>query len=89
MHIGVEQKADPGKSFVYYVDYLANQGYIPPNGRGWVDHIRVKGNEANHDIVIMSKSDAEELILFTEMLLKLIYEFPNRIPVKQKSSGTT
>jgi transcription elongation factor Elf1 len=36
MHIAVEQKADVGKSFRHYVDYLAQQGFIPPNGRGWV-----------------------------------------------------
>jgi hypothetical protein len=28
----------------------------------------------------MGKEDAEELILFSEMLLKFIYEFPNKIP---------
>ena len=64
-----------------YVEYLSNKGYVPPNGRGWVDHIRKKGNEANHEIVLMKKEDAEELILFSEMLLKFIFEFPNKIPV--------
>ena len=28
----------------------------------------------------MSKGDSEELILFAEMLLKFIYEFPSKIP---------
>jgi len=28
----------------------------------------------------MAQADAEELINFTEMLLKFIYEFPGRIP---------
>jgi hypothetical protein len=55
-------------------------GYVPPNGKGWVDHIRKKGNEATHEILLMSKTDAEELITFVEMLLKFIYEFPSRIP---------
>jgi hypothetical protein len=45
-----------------------------------VDHIRKKGNEANHEIAIMSRTDAEELISFIEMLLKFMYEFPARIP---------
>lgn len=80
MHIGVEQKADQGKNFIYYVEYLANNGFVPPNGKGWVDHIRKKGNEATHEIVLMKKEDAEELISFAEMLLKFIYEFPARIP---------
>jgi hypothetical protein len=55
---------------------------VPPNGRGWVDHIRTKGNEANHEIVLMSAEDALELISFSEMLLKFIYEFPSRVPKK-------
>ena len=80
MHIAVEQGAKPGSNFVSYVEYLADNGYVPPNGRGWVDHIRKEGNEANHEIVRMSPEDASELITFIEMLLKFIYEFPSRIP---------
>jgi len=80
MNIAVAQGASSGDTFVKYVEYLANQGYVPPNGKGWVDHIRKKGNEANHEIVLMSKSDADDLIAFIEMLLKFMYEFPNKIP---------
>ena len=80
MNIAVAQGATAGETFVKYVEYLAAQGYVPPNGRGWVDHIRKKGNEANHEIALMSKTDADELILFIEMLLKFMYEFPNKVP---------
>jgi Domain of unknown function (DUF4145) len=80
MNIAVGQKADENKPFIYYVQYLADHGYVPPNGKGWVDHIRNKGNEANHEIRLMNQPDAEELISFCEMLLKFIYEFPNRVP---------
>lgn len=80
MHLAVTQGANPGDSFISYVDYIAAQGYVPPNGRAWIDHIRKKGNEANHDIKIMAKQDAEELIVFAEMLLKFMFEFPSRVP---------
>lgn len=80
MHIGVEKGGDQGKGFVYYVEHLASHGYVPPNGKDWVDHIRKKSNEANHEIVIMNDSDAKDLIVFIEMLLKFIYEFPSMIP---------
>lgn len=80
MNIAVTQGAEAGKSFISYVEYLANHGYVPPNGKGWVDHIRKKGNEATHEIALMQQSDAEELISFAEMLLKFIYEFPAKIP---------
>ena len=76
MNIAVDKGAPPGISFQKYVDYLAQMHYVPPNGNEWVDTIRNKGNEATHEIVIMSQSDAEELINFAEMLLKFIYEFP-------------
>lgn len=65
---------------MYYVEYLATKGYVPPHGHGWVDHIRKKGNEANHDIVLMTEADARDLLGFAEMLLKFIYEVPARVP---------
>ena len=76
MNIGVQEGAQEGKSFVYYIEFLAEKGFIPPNGRTWVDHIRQKGNEATHEIALMTSADASELVTFTEMLLKFIYEFP-------------
>ncbi len=80
MNIAVTQGAEAGLRFIEYVDFLGENGFIPPNGRGWVDHIRRKGNEATHEIALMSKADAEELIAFSEMLLKFIYEFPAKVP---------
>jgi len=81
MNIGVTEGADVGgKNFVYYVEYLADKGFVPPNGRSWVDYIRQKGNEATHEIALMTKQDAEALIIFVEMLLRFIYEFPNMVP---------
>ena len=80
MNIAVEQGAADGLRFIEYVEYLATNGFIPPNGRAWVDHIRLKGNEATHEIALMTQADAEELVAFVEMLLKFIYEFPARVP---------
>lgn len=79
MHIAAAQGADPGKPFAFYVDYLAANHYIPPNGKAWVDHIRAKGNEATHELPAMDRADAEQLITFLEMLLRFIYEFHARI----------
>jgi len=80
MHTAVDKGADPGKSFLEYVDFLAAKGYITPDGKGWVDAIRRKGNEANHEIKAMNQNDAHELLTLVEMLLKVIYEFPARAP---------
>jgi hypothetical protein len=85
MHIAVSKGARNGLSFIEYVEFLAAKGYIPPDGEAWVDHIRTKGNEANHEIKIMNRSDAEELINFLEMLLKFIYEFPGKLKVNKSA----
>lgn len=81
-HLAVEKGADEGKSFVKYVDYLSDHHYIPPDGKDWVDHVRKKGNEATHEIVVMTQKDAMDLISFAEMLLRFIYEFPKRVPAQ-------
>lgn len=79
MHIAVEQGADPGLSFVKYVNYLDANGYIPPNGKKWVDFIRTSGNVANHEIVIKEKEETEKVITFLSTLLLVIYELPNAL----------
>lgn len=80
MNISVAEGAKEGLTFVQYVEFLANNGYVPPNGKHWVDHIRKKGNEATHQIALMGEADAHELLIFTEMLLRFIYEFPSIVP---------
>ncbi len=83
MHIAVDQGADPGKKFITYVNYLADNGYTPPNARTWVDEIRNLGNEANHEIVIMDEQAAKTILKFIEMLLKFNYEFPAEVNVPE------
>lgn len=79
MNIAFNKGAEEGKKFIYYVEYLNDNHYIPPNGKGWVDHIRVKGNEATHEITSMSKDDAIELLEFTELLLRFVFELPGKM----------
>lgn len=78
--LAVKQGAPPNRTFQQYVDYLADMGFVPPNGRGWVDYIRQRGNDAIHDIVIMSRDDAVAVVEFTGALLGFVYDFPSRIP---------
>ncbi|WP_299162835.1 DUF4145 domain-containing protein [uncultured Tenacibaculum sp.] len=79
MNISVSEGAKEGLNFVDYVNYLKDKNYIPPNGLKWVDEIRKHGNTANHKIVLKTKGEAFKILLFTEMLLKFIYELPNMI----------
>ena len=79
MHIAVEQGAKDGETFAKYIDYLDSNGFIPPNGKQWVDFIRKSGNVANHEIVIKEKEETEKVITFLSSLLLFIYELPNEM----------
>lgn len=89
MNIAVANGATENESFVAYVSYLADNGYVPPNGRAWVDYIRRRGNEATHEIELMGPDDSTALIGFTEMLLRFIYEFPSMVPAMRDAPTPT
>lgn len=76
MNLSVSEGADEGLSFQKYIDYLEQNGFIPPNGRKWVDLIRKLGNSANHKIEHKTEKDSKLILHFTGMLLKFIYEMP-------------
>ena len=76
MHVAVSFGAEAGKSFKFYVDYMADEHYFSPRSKNWVDSIRGFGNEANHEIKVNTKEEAEKMIKFCEMILKSNYEYP-------------
>ena len=80
MHIAVEKGAKAGDTFISYIDHLQTKNYIPPDSRHWVDYIRTRSNDANHDVAEFSAQDALALIELTEMMLRVIYEFPSKVP---------
>jgi len=65
-------------SFQFYVNFLSEKGWLPPNALSWVDRIRDLGNEAAHEIKLKSEADAVDALAFMEMLLRIVYEFPAR-----------
>lgn len=75
MHIAVEKGASTNLSFAEYVQWFVDNNYAPPNSKTWIDKIRQKGNEANHEIVIMDASQAQEIIKLCELLITFIYEY--------------
>ncbi|MCY8090770.1 DUF4145 domain-containing protein [Bacillus haynesii] len=79
MNVAVHLGAEENQSFQHYVKYFDSENYIPKQSKDWVDIIRKVGNEATHEIPDINIDDAQEVLTFTEMLLKLIYEFPARI----------
>lgn len=76
MHIAVNCGAKEGQKFIEYVNYLDTNNYIPANCKEWVDIVRNKGNEANHEIIILNEKDAKQLINFIQMIISVIYKMP-------------
>ena len=76
MHVAVDFGADKNKNFFDYVNYLKDNHYVSQNSGEWIDSIRKFGNVATHQIEVNTKEDAERMIKFCEMLLKMNYEYP-------------
>lgn len=77
INLAIDQGAEEGKPFPYYVDFLTNMGYIPPKGKKWVDTIRKQGSEAAQEIALKAEKDAKLILDFTDALLRFNYELPN------------
>lgn len=67
--------AKDGESFVSYVDYLVNQGYVPTKSRDWIDKIRTEGNNATHNQTSRNQDDAKRILDFIQMLLLINFKF--------------
>ena len=74
MYIGVDKGAPEGQSFVSYLDYLEQEGYITPTIKTWADRIRQFGNLSTHVLSPPDKSRTEATFKFTMVLLRIIYE---------------
>jgi hypothetical protein len=84
MNLAVQEGASEGESFVSYVNYLFDNGFVPPKGKGWVDSIRKRGNSANHEIKLMNEKDATLMLHFVEGLLRFNFELPNMLEEDNK-----
>ena len=80
MHVAVDKGAPTNERFVVYVKFLGDKGYTPAGSEGWVDYIRKRSNDANHEIEIMTAEDAQALVTFTTQLLRNVYELPLSVP---------
>jgi len=69
-----------GRTFQFYVDWLEAGGFITAPMKPWIDHIRDQGNVAVHELAIATPEDAERVVRFAEMLLRIMFEFPGNVP---------
>lgn len=77
MNAAVVEGATANQSFQQYVNWLDTSGFVPKKGKDWVDQIRKLGNEATHEIHLVTEDDAKRVLLFTEMLLRFMFELPS------------
>ncbi len=63
MHVAVEHEAEENKSFVYYVNYLIDKGYVPPSANVWIDKIRTMANDSVHKLEIWQKKMLNLLVI--------------------------
>lgn len=75
MNVAIDRGAKPNLKYIEYVDYLLNEGYVPPKSKQWIDDIRKEGNSATHDETSKNKIDAKKILDFVQMLLLINYKF--------------
>lgn len=69
-----ESPKERRQTFAQYIDWLNDNGYIPPNGKGWVDWLKDRGNAENHEIVEATRNEAERIVDLSYALLLWNYE---------------
>lgn len=87
MHVAVQQGAAPGLTFQHYVKWLIDEHYVPRGSENWLDYIRSRGNEANHEITVIARDDSLGVLRFTEALLQSVYELPSAVPTNTASGS--
>lgn len=70
------------------IDGLGKNGKITSDMAEWAHQIRAAGNDALHDEGMPKQADAEPLRLFTEMLLKYLFELPGEVAARRKKPDT-
>ena len=74
MNVAVDKGAKENQSFIFYIDFLEDNGYITPPMKSWVNKIRENGNESTHEIKAPNQKRANDTLEFTTQLLLIIYE---------------
>ena len=76
MVIAVREGATDGKSFVEYVKFIMDGDLVNAKSKEAIDRIRTIGNDANHQVKIVSREDARRALSITTYMLNAIYALP-------------
>lgn len=76
MHIACENGAKEDLPFGKYVQHLKDEGYVAKPIHNLAEAILKYGNIANHKLELYDEDAATNIMLFTETILRTIYELP-------------
>ena len=79
MNVAVHKGAPANRQFKEYVDYLKDNRYIPITMEPAIKQVKDNGNESTHEIKAPDKERAKNTLDFTMLLLKNVYEIPERL----------
>lgn len=77
-HVAVEKGATRGDTFQNHLRYLQDRGHLTSDQMQWIDIVRTTGGESAHDLVIADAAQAEGVLDWVSLLLKLVFEAPGR-----------
>lgn len=87
------RRLDPeaGEGFTLYqrIERLAATNRITKELRDWAHEIRLSGNEAVHDDVLVSEETAADLLAFTEIFLLYTFTLPNMLAQRRRAASGT
>lgn len=71
IHYGAKERL----KFVQYIDYLVENGYVPPKSKNWVTKIKNEGNKITHLQKCETQEKAKQILDLVEMLLLINFKF--------------
>jgi hypothetical protein len=80
MTCACHEKADEGKNFTEYVDYITGTVLTFPRAKSSIDAIRSIGNDANHKVQFISEGEAQRAMQIVTYMLDTIYSLPSGPP---------
>lgn len=78
---------DRAPTYAQAVGHLEAEGLITKKMLPWVERIRDVGNDANHEVNVVSAEQALDVAAFTEQLLVLAYEMDELIADPQRADA--
>jgi hypothetical protein len=66
------------------IETLASQNKLTPSLKEWAHEIRLDGNDASHDEKALSKTEADEMHAFTQLVLTYLFTLPEMVRLKGK-----